>query len=134
MLICGYMKRLFPVSVKAVLLNSDKSKALLIHMDRRDAWGLPGGHVDDGETPDEAIVREIYEECGVKSDDLTHADFFMHSEGKLILAYVGTVRADELKSPQHNLEGIPKWLTKDEFDAIGDIEAVYRKVVNENWS
>lgn len=127
------MKRLFPVSTKAVLFNSDRSKVLLIHMDRRDAWGLPGGHVKNGETPDEAIKREVYEECGVTSDDLRHTDFFMHSEGKLILAYVGTLGVDELNSPQKNLEGIPKWLTREEFDALSDIETGYRKVVTDNW-
>ncbi len=127
------MKRLFAVSTKAVLFNTNNSKVLLIHMDRRDAWGLPGGHVDDGETPDEAIVREIYEECGVEAPNLRHADFFMHSEGKLILAYVGTTTEDELKSPQNNLEGIPKWLTRDEFDSLSNIESVYKKVVRENW-
>ncbi|NCU40801.1 NUDIX domain-containing protein [Candidatus Saccharibacteria bacterium] len=127
------MKRLFPVTAKAVLFNSDKSKVLLIHMDRRDAWVLPGGHIDEGETPDETMVREIYEECGVTSTDLRHVDFFMHSEGKIILAYVGTVREGELKSPQNNLEGVPKWITKDEFDTLDDIEDVYRKVINENW-
>lgn len=102
-------------------------------MDRRDAWGLPGGHVKNGETPDEAIKREVYEECGVTSDDLRHTDFFMHSEGKLILAYVGTLGVDELNSPQENLEGIPKWLTREEFDALSDIETGYRKVVTDNW-
>ncbi|GBD84859.1 8-oxo-dGTP diphosphatase [bacterium BMS3Abin02] len=46
---------------------------LLCHRrsDRRwypDVWDLPGGHVDDGENPRRALVRELREELGVHVD------------------------------------------------------------------
>ena len=31
-----------------------------------DVWDLPGGHVDDGESPAEALVREVRDELGVR--------------------------------------------------------------------
>ena len=30
------------------------------------AWVMPGGHVDLGESLEEAVIREIYEETGIK--------------------------------------------------------------------
>ncbi len=127
------MKKLFKVSTKAAIFNHDNTKVLVIHMGYDDDWGLPGGHVDEGETPDEAVARELFEECGVSSSNLKHADFFLHSQGKLILAYVGTADDEVLKSQQSDLEGKPKWLTKDEFTATR-IEPGYRRLVLDNWA
>ncbi|WP_324278419.1 NUDIX domain-containing protein [Blastococcus brunescens] len=46
---------------------------LLVHRrpDRRwypDVWDLPGGHVEDGEPPLTALIRELHEELGVHVD------------------------------------------------------------------
>lgn len=35
-----------------------------------DSWSLPKGHVDNDETLEEAAVREIYEESGIRHLDL----------------------------------------------------------------
>jgi 8-oxo-dGTP diphosphatase len=53
-------------SVAGVIFSDDCSKVLLIK--RRDVsiWVIPGGGVDFGETPEEAIVREFMEETGLK--------------------------------------------------------------------
>lgn len=48
----------------AIIFNSDKTEVLLVK--RRDVptWVLPGGGIDDGETPAEATIREALEETG----------------------------------------------------------------------
>jgi 8-oxo-dGTP pyrophosphatase MutT (NUDIX family) len=33
----------------------------------RSVWALPKGHVDEGETPEQAAVREVAEETGLKA-------------------------------------------------------------------
>lgn len=38
---------------------------LLVHRTHHGDWAFPKGHVDAGETPEQAAVREIQEECGL---------------------------------------------------------------------
>ncbi len=40
---------------------------ILVVRQRGDAWSLPKGHVEAGETAEEAAIREIAEETGVRS-------------------------------------------------------------------
>ena len=57
----------FTVSVVALIINSEKRVLLLDHYIRPgSSWGLPGGFVEPGELPAEAIRREISEETGLE--------------------------------------------------------------------
>ncbi len=44
----------------------DKDKVLLIHHKKLDKWLPVGGHVEDNESSDDAILREIREEVGLE--------------------------------------------------------------------
>lgn len=42
------------------------SKVLLVHHNKFDKWVPAGGHIEIGETPSEAAIREFEEETGIK--------------------------------------------------------------------
>jgi 8-oxo-dGTP pyrophosphatase MutT (NUDIX family) len=54
---------MFPVSVKGVLVTSG-DKVVLVLNDRGE-WELPGGRIELGESPEGCLAREIEEELGV---------------------------------------------------------------------
>jgi 8-oxo-dGTP pyrophosphatase MutT (NUDIX family) len=57
----GHQPRLFPVSVKGVVLRGGR---VLLLRNERDEWELPGGKLELGEDPTDCLAREIAEEVG----------------------------------------------------------------------
>lgn len=53
----------------ALALVFDEDKLLMAHLSYDDrGWDLPGGHLDSGETTEDALIREVYEETSVVVD------------------------------------------------------------------
>lgn len=46
------------------------------------SWVLPGGHIDPGESLEEGVIRELYEEAGVEI--LRHPDGQLSYKGKQV--------------------------------------------------
>jgi ADP-ribose pyrophosphatase YjhB (NUDIX family) len=69
-----YAKRVDEVSAGGLVIDSTGKLGLLIgRRDLKDAtgkrilWSLPKGHIEEGETPEEAALREVQEETGIVS-------------------------------------------------------------------
>ena len=66
---------------------------------------MPGGHVEPGEDPQDAAVRELWEETGIKADQIFPI-YSRISNGYLVSAYKVTSFHGDLKS---SWEGIASW-------------------------
>ncbi len=49
------------------LIALDGSKILAVKNER--GWEIPGGHIEEGETEEEALIREVKEEAGASFHD-----------------------------------------------------------------
>lgn len=58
-----------PFITCSFVLAFEQDKVLLTNLNAR-GWDIPGGHIELGETPEEAARRELYEETGVHINEL----------------------------------------------------------------
>ncbi len=89
-----YVKRVDEVSAGGLVIDKSGRKGLLIgRRDLKDAtkekllWSLPKGHIEAGETPEMAAIREVAEETGIQSEiekPLGVIDFWFMAGGKRI--------------------------------------------------
>lgn len=80
-------------------------------------WGFPGGKVDEGETPEQALVREIEEETGVKLD-INHLERIFSEDcgpgkdGRIFHCYAYAYNKSITEEPRSVEPGIlTKWVT-----------------------
>ena len=74
-------------------------------------FGLPGGSVDPGESPAQAVVRELKEETNLDTTTSTPLDF----RGSGRFARVSAFRIEATGEPRSSDEGAVKWCTKEEL-------------------
>ena len=89
-----YAKRVDEVSAGGLVIDTSGTMGLLIgrydHKDtsgKRVLWSLPKGHIEEGETPEQAAIREVAEETGITSSitkSLGVIDFWFMADGKRI--------------------------------------------------
>ena len=90
----NYTKRVDEVSAGGLVIDRSGKNGLLIgridHKDptgKRILWSLPKGHIEEGETPEQAALREVAEETGIESEierSLGGIDFWFMAGGKRI--------------------------------------------------
>ncbi|PZS20201.1 MAG: NUDIX hydrolase [Pseudonocardiales bacterium] len=88
----GWLRRVNEYSAGGLVLDLGGDVplgALIGRTDRqgRLLWSLPKGHIEAGETPEQAAVREVEEETGISGEilaELGTIDFWFVAEGRRI--------------------------------------------------
>jgi 8-oxo-dGTP diphosphatase len=109
------------VALKAIVTHN--GAVLVVRNRGEETWDLPGGHINDGEKPDDGIRREVEEETGLVIKKLQPfvADTFIHALGNhdshFVLIYLTEAETDRIVPQDNELEEW-RWITKDELDSV----------------
>jgi ADP-ribose pyrophosphatase YjhB (NUDIX family) len=126
----------FVIGAYAVILDK-KDRVLLSHRRELDIWNLPGGHVEDGELPTEAVIRETKEETGLKIKIKSMVGIYKKSDiNRFDFVFLGKRKGGKLKktkaADKHRFfkyKKIPKNTLPKHMERIQDAIREYEKIV-----
>ena len=105
--------------VAAIILDDDKVFATQRgYGEFKDGWEFPGGKIDEGETAEEALVREIKEELDTEIEVINLLDTVEYDYPNFHLSmdcFICKIRSGTLVLKEHESA---KWLTKEELYSV----------------
>jgi 8-oxo-dGTP diphosphatase len=113
--------------IAAIILENDKNEILLYLRDNKpgipfpDHWDLIGGHIEEGETPEDALVREVKEELNIDITDYTFYKKYECHTGDAYpnIKYIYTGRINLPIEKITLLEGVrPRFFSREEIPNI----------------
>lgn len=111
--------------VAAIIRNGDKILATQRgYGEHKGGWEFPGGKIEEGETPQEALVREIREELEADINVGDHLVTVEHDYPDFHLSmqcyWAELIEGTHLKLLEHEAA---KWLSIDELDTVAWLPA-----------
>ncbi|HEX8207457.1 MAG TPA: NUDIX hydrolase [Solirubrobacteraceae bacterium] len=87
-------------------------RVCVVHRARYDDWSLPKGKLDPGESFEEAAVREVWEETGLRcrlGRELEEVRYSVRGKPKLVRYWVMEVAEDEGFAPDDEVDEV-RWV------------------------
>ena len=119
------------IEVVAAIIHDDDERIFATQRgygDYKDGWEFPGGKMEPGESPEEALKREIWEELETKIvvENLVQTVEYDYPKFHLKMhCFWCHIESGQLILKEHEAA---KWLTKEELDSVkwlpADLEVV----------
>ena len=109
------------IEVVAAIIHDDNGRIFATQRgygDYKDGWEFPGGKMEPGETPEDALRREIWEELETKiiierlfqTVDYDYPNFHLTMH-----CFLCSIESGSLILKEHEAA---RWLSKDQFDSV----------------
>uniref|UniRef100_UPI0040265A5E (deoxy)nucleoside triphosphate pyrophosphohydrolase n=1 Tax=Eshraghiella crossota TaxID=45851 RepID=UPI0040265A5E len=124
--------KLFAAGIKSL---NDKGETIILSTQRgygefKDSWEFPGGKIENGETPQEALKREIMEELDTQIEVGTLIDTIEYDYSDFHLSmdcfWCEIVRGNLVLKEHENA----KWLTKEQLQDVEWLPADIKLIEN----
>jgi 8-oxo-dGTP diphosphatase len=103
-------------SAFAIILQS--RQILLVKARDKDTWQLPGGRIESGETPVQAVVREVLEETGLRVTVGRLTGRYVRENGSVARVYAARARG-KLSGASEEIEA-QRWVPlREARDMVG---------------
>ena len=110
--------------VAAVIMEKDRIYATQRgYGEFKDGWEFPGGKIEPGERPEDAVVREIREELAAVVEPLrliTTVEYDYPSFHLSMDCFLCRITGGQLTLKEHEAA---RWLTRDTLDSVGWLPA-----------
>jgi len=118
---------MFTIGVFGIITDNE-GRVLLCHRRDYDLWNLLGGGVEDGESPWDALVREIKEETGLDARPIHLTGVYSKpNKNEVVLSFVCQITGGEItltdeadKIEYFEVEQIPKNTSQKQIERINE--------------
>ena len=101
----------------------------------KDKWIGVGGHFEDGESPEECVLREVKEETGYTLTSYRYRGLVTFVFADVEMEYMSLFTADEFEGEQIECnEGVLEWVRKEEIRNLNlwEGDKIFFRLLDEN--